>query len=188
MDITVSGIDTIDVDFKVYPENIGKAVVRSLRRGLTTGRAVMARLMADDLGIKVGDAKDAIKETIRLQGDSGVEGVLSASPKRIGLIKFNAKQSKTGVSYRYGQGGRLTLQHAFIARMKSGHEGVYLRKGKDRLPIQEKFGPSHGRVFAKYRADGLAAARASFESTMLNELERMAQPSVTVSSLGNLDA
>lgn len=46
-------------------------------------------------------------------------------------------------------GAPLVLKHAFVARMKSGHTGVYQRTGKNRTPIQEHFGPHAARLFEK---------------------------------------
>lgn len=52
----------------------------------------------------------------------------------------------TGVSFR-NQGSRIALRHGFVAKMKSGHTGIWLRAhgpkqpGKQ-LPILEVFGPS----------------------------------------------
>ena len=43
----------------------------------------------------------------------------------------------------------LTLKHAFVAKMATGHVGVFSRRGKERLPIQEHYGPSVATVFEK---------------------------------------
>ena len=73
---------------------------------------------------------------------------LYISKKRLPLITFSARQNKAGVSYKIEKaGGRTTAPHTFIQTMPSGHEGVFVRKGKSRYPIAEKMGPSIGFVF-----------------------------------------
>lgn len=49
---------------------------------------------------------------------------------------------------RYGRARKL-LPSAFIARLKSGHVGVFKRVGKPRLPIVELQGPSVALVFSR---------------------------------------
>ena len=102
--------------------------------------------------------------------DQIAEKVISiiTSVKRIPLFDFGARQTKRGVSYNLG--GRKTLAGAFIATMPTGHEGVFMRKGANRLPIQERFGPSLGHVFAKYRPLGVARVQEVFASNFDHEM------------------
>jgi hypothetical protein len=94
-------------------------------------------------------------------------GRVMLSTERITLMDFDAKvqmgerwivksgqdfaspeTGPIGISYKIKKGGkREIIKSAFIATMKSGHQGVFKRTGKSRLPIQEKFGPSIGLVF-----------------------------------------
>lgn len=57
------------------------------------------------------------------------------------LIGFSGtRQNATGVQVQIKVGSApKTITHAFIATMKSGHVGVMMRQGKQRLPIDEKF-------------------------------------------------
>ncbi len=159
---------------KEFPTRTERAVVRSLNRARTTGRATMARLVAQDMGLKVGVVKEAIKD--RPATPTSLEVRLAASLKRIPLIDFGAKGPMPsrgrgrGVTYRIGTGGRGRVETAFLAQMASGHRGVFKRAGRARLPIQELFGPSLGHVFAKHRAAGIAAMRESFEKNLEHEL------------------
>lgn len=60
----------------------------------------------------------------------GKEGMKTAVRKRV--AKF------AGVEVSVQKGKRTQLRQAFMARMKSGHIGVFRRMGKSRLPIMEK--------------------------------------------------
>lgn len=71
-----------------------------------------------------------------------VEVTLSRKP--IALAKFGAKQLKKGVKASVKKGNRKLYEKTFLAKMKSGHIGVFKRKGKEKLPIKEYFGLSSG--------------------------------------------
>jgi hypothetical protein len=64
--------------------------------------------------------------------------VMKVSGEPMAISRYPHIQTKRGVSFRINtQGGTKRIKSAFTARMRSGHEGVFLRKGKGRLPIQE---------------------------------------------------
>ena len=65
-------------------------------------------------------------------------------------VSFLFPTVEGGVTAKTIQGDSpLTLKHAFVARMSNGHVGVFSRRGKERLPIQEHYGPSVATVFEK---------------------------------------
>lgn len=154
-----------------YPARVTRATMRALNRALTSGHAELARLVSKDMGLKVGDVKAAIKSTEATT--SRLEVKLAASAKRMPLSKFGARQTKKGVSYNLGAGGggRKVLAHAFLATVGSGHVGVFTRKTKARLPIDQKYGPSIGGVLARYRQQGIAKMRETFEARLAHELK-----------------
>lgn len=54
---------------------------------------------------------------------------LYPSGRAVPLIAFNARQTKKGVRVRI-RGASKLYAHSFIATMKSGHRGVFLRAGE----------------------------------------------------------
>ncbi|MBW1712587.1 MAG: phage tail protein [Deltaproteobacteria bacterium] len=101
--------------------------------------------------VKAGRLNKALS-TVKAKPQS-LEAKVVARSQVIGLIHFGARPSrpaaegarrpKKGVSFTVTrQAGRSMIPGSFVARMKSGHLGVYVRKGRARLPIQEKFGPA----------------------------------------------
>jgi hypothetical protein len=97
-----------------------------------------------------------VRKTFKLQRStkSCLTAVLTSSGKPIALIDYGAKQTKSGVSVVV-KNGRKVLRHAFLAKMRSGHVGVFQRTGKGHrtvmrngvrtrtgLPVGELFGPS----------------------------------------------
>lgn len=53
------------------------------------------------------------------------------------LVAYPHRQTKKGVSVEVNRGKRTLVAGSFVASMKSGHTGVFRRRGKARLPIQE---------------------------------------------------
>lgn len=136
------------------------ALMRAINRTASNARTAMTRVIAGDLGIKASIVRDRVKVSEAKRNHLGA--TLYASPKRIPLIQFKAKGPRPsrgrgrGVTAKIGAG---RYPHAFIARMTSGHEGVFQRRGKRRLPITELHGPSIAVAFDKHR--DVAEARAS---------------------------
>ena len=79
---------------------------------------------------------------------------VSVSSKPIPLIEFtHGLQLKSGINVTVRRGNKVKYRHRFIAKMSSGHIGIFERellfagKSVGRLPIEEKFGPGTAIVF-----------------------------------------
>ena len=192
-DLEMAGDKALIADFGEAPQAVTRAMVRALNRSIASGRTVMVRGIAGDIGLRSKDVREALRP--REATLSRPEASLAASLKRIPLIEFRARGAEPsrgkgrGVTYRIG-GASKRLEHAFIATMSSGHRGVFMRthallpgqsgprfssrksKGawSPNLPIKEKHGPSLGRVFAKHRPAGLARVREQFLKVFGHEL------------------
>ncbi len=153
---------------KAYPKKAERASVRALNKAAKSGKSLLTRKIAKDMGLKVGDIRDKI--FMRKASATNFFVLLRASLKRIPLVKFGAKATKRGVSYRAGS-KRTKLAGAFIATMPSGHRGVFKRRlATGRLPITELRGPSIGHVFLKYSDEALARAQEQFPKDLAHEL------------------
>src|SRR4051812_16398912 len=62
---------------------------------------------------------------------------LNVSGDPVPLVAYPHRQTKKGVSVEVNRGKRTLVKGSFVATMKSGHEGIFRRKGKARLPIHE---------------------------------------------------
>lgn len=143
--------DQVDQFLTLAPKKTSLAVLRAIKRGTMAARTEAARTVSKDMGIGVSVVRKSILMTLP-SGGTGAVGILRASLKRIPLFLFKAKGpypsrgKGRGVTYRKG-GGRANIRDAFIAKMPSGHMGVFKRSGRARLPVNQLFGPSIGRVF-----------------------------------------
>lgn len=148
-----------------YPD----AAKRAVNRSVTSARVVMLREVAADLGLRQGDVSDRINTRGAIQvTEDRIVGRIIASGSRIPLFRFRARQTAAGVTARL-PGGAGRYPSAFIATMKSGHKGVFLRKGPKRLPIVELFGPSVPKVFEKYIPVGAARALEQLKKNLVSE-------------------
>lgn len=175
MNITITGTPAIVEDFDAYPTKAQRAVVRAINRGIVAARTQIARDIARDSGLKVGDVKDAVRQRNATLGSPAAR--LATGLTRIPLVKFSARGPEPsrgrgrGVSYKLGTGSRGRVETAFLATMGSGHRGVFKRASKKRLGIVELYGPSLGQVFAKYRAAALERGLEVFTNTLDHELD-----------------
>ena len=137
-------------------------IAHAVNRSAGTARTAMSRAISADMRLKVG----TVRERIRIQEATTQRhsATLFASAKRIPIYEFGAKGPYPSRGRGRGVSARTTTgryPRAFIARMASGHKGVFERTGKARLPIRELFGASIAHVFTKLRPVGIAAARES---------------------------
>jgi Prophage minor tail protein Z (GPZ) len=167
---------TMDVDIdgllrklKSTREEAHKAIPRALNKVATTARAEAAReIKAQGYGLKVSLVKKALTIIRAHEGELFV--YIRATGRPIPLMAFAARQVPSGVSVQVKY-GRKVIPGAFIATMKSGHKGVFMRadgsrhmsrrarRGGPQLPIRELFGPSIPSQF------GSEAIRAAIERT-----------------------
>lgn len=91
----------------------------------------------------------------------------------INLVKLGAKQGSAGVRVK----GRGLLEGAFIAGMKSGHMGVFIRLGKSSLPIHELYGANPAHAINRrpdfFRDQLIEIAEQHLVPLLLHEFERL---------------
>lgn len=149
------------------------AIVRALNRAGGSTRAFMAAAVARDTGLKVSATRMQLA-LVRATAQRPAVRV-EVGGRRIPLIAFQARGPVPsrgrgrGVSAKL-VGGRGRYPHAFIATMRSGHRGVFQRRGRARLPIHELHGPSLPHVFAKHAAAGLSHGRESLLKNLQHEI------------------
>lgn len=173
--------DAVNVNFKLDDAELKRAIEslgtkfptvaqRALRKAAVSGRALMVKEIAKDMGLPSSRVRREID--IVFIGSNAV--TLQTQGERIPLIDFGArgpepsKGKGRGVSYRL-PGGRGRAEHAFIATM-GGHRGVFQRRGRERTPVSELRGPSINLVFAKFLSLGAQRAEESLTKNLASEI------------------
>jgi hypothetical protein len=157
----------------------------ALRRALSKAGATALRDMRSE-AVKRIRARKAIKPkyiaralTMQRQGGdiASLSWALNVSGQPVPLIAYphrtksgrGRKGSRTpgGVIVEVNTGKQTLVRGAFVATMKSGHEGIFHRAGRARLPIHELLGSRPvDALLHKGEADGVAArGGASFAAT-----------------------
>ncbi len=138
-----------------------KAASRALNKTSRWLRTFLSQEVASELSLAVRLVRPGIVVIGALQSALRSEIGLSATS---GVIKAKdlgkAQQNTTGV-----KAGKRQYDRAFLATMKSGHNGVFKRKGDTRLPIREQV-----IVFTGKLADAMAQANDGVAQRMLTTL------------------
>lgn len=146
---------------KLAPKAIDKAEFRAVSRATTGARTDVSQVLRGEVGlnIKARDLKRYINVSRPRKGQKNPEGLVSVAGKSIPLYKFSPRPSKPGIRVlKSGKrvpsdgvsvqvlktGGRKTVKGSFVVKA-GGHVGIFMRKGKSRLPIRElcTAGPGH---------------------------------------------
>lgn len=154
-----------------------QVIARSMNRAVVTARAVLARDISQDLGLRVGVIRDQLK--IRNARPEELKATISVSGKPLPLINFKARQTRQGVSANLPTLKR--YEGAFIATVGKGqHRGVFKRvpganrrgpkPNRSQLPIYELHGPSLPKVFAKLTPNALKAGEEALMKNLAHEI------------------
>lgn len=159
------------------PREVPKIMSRSINKTATSSKAEIARLIAANVKIP----QKGIKKGIRIKKATRRRwlATLNITSRRIPLIYLRPGKTKKGVTYRgpgdvYAHKQKVAssgglIKSAFKQVMPgSGHKGVFLRRTKKRLPIDELFGPSVAELFEGVRGIARQVKRSANEKLTKN--------------------
>jgi hypothetical protein len=164
--ITINVIDlSATATLKAAPAAVDRAVLRAGSDGVRAMRTEATRRVRERKSFKL----QAVRKLITIPSSQRVGGATGKTVERLWRLKIahefmpmfalSPRQTKRGVVVQVNKGKRTTLSHAFIARMKSGHRGVFVRYGDaSRSPTQ------HGKGHARYRGQKRQPIRELFTS------------------------
>lgn len=143
--ISAKGISGLTNAVNSIAKDLKKNLAVAINETSKTGKAGIAKKIAAELAVAQKTIKEQIKNT-RASATNLTSNLQLRETKRVSLKYFGARQTKVGVSYKISKTrGRKTIRGAFISTKLHGH--VFTRRGKARLPIDKKFGPSPWGVF-----------------------------------------
>lgn len=135
-----------------FPRAFPKALTRAVNRTLGHIRTLAVRRASRQAQIPVRAIRR--QAWVRRATQATLQGYMRGAKRGLSLTLFGARQGKTGVDATVPNKDRLMhIEHAFITRMPTGHEGVFLRvkppehyarrptfgrKRTDNLPIREQ--------------------------------------------------
>ncbi|MGG4034209.1 phage tail protein [Paenibacillus cisolokensis] len=135
------------VSLRFVEKHVPKAFSAALNRVSAGIKTEAARKVRETYYVKHGDVLKTIKVSKAEPGR--LELLLTSRGPSLPLIKFRtsprnppAKQPKVLKAAVKKGGGMKPIPGAFVAKMNSGHIGVFRRAGKQRLPVDELYGPA----------------------------------------------
>jgi hypothetical protein len=148
IEITNEQMERVNLILNGVPNGAKKAFYNAINRGLQTVRTQSGKSVNKTYRILQKDFKSETNITEKKASQSSLIGEIAFAGTRIPLIKFQVspkepqKQTVSVAVLRETGGER--LKHAFVAKMQSGHVGVFERATPNtrRLPIEELYGPS----------------------------------------------
>lgn len=155
---------------------------RAMTRALNYGASQAKSLTAKQLKALITADPERIDKSLSVSkaNYSKLTAVFNIAGRAIPLFRFDVAFMYPTISggvtaniFKSG-GARLALKHAFVAKFKSGHVGVYSRIGKNRFPIKEHFGPNAAQAFEKtpgVEAEIIDQSAMKFEKEFLRQVD-----------------
>ncbi len=127
------------------PGPFKRAVARALKKAGSTALRDMRSEASKRIRQRKRLKASAIAKALKLRRPKGsdiasMSWAVDVSGQPVPLGAYPHRQTRKGVSVEVNRGKRTLVKDAFVATLKSGHESVFRRRGKARLPIQELLG------------------------------------------------
>ena len=146
---------TVDVQFEskaatrmlrvLSSRGVRDATSRALNKAAAQTKTQASKSIRQIRNLKAGTVNKQmrVRKASRVKAESAVIATGAAIPLR----DYGARQTARGVTFRVNKGKRSLLRGAFIVRSIGQH--VFTRKGKKRLPIIKRVGPSLPSTFIR---------------------------------------
>jgi hypothetical protein len=173
--VDVQGQKQIAAYLASVGRNINPIIKRAAKRAGTSTGALVNKTIRGTFGLKATLIRQKKFVEVKAQGNGSK---VSMKAGAIPSIYFGARQSGHGkpTTAMVYKGKRETIKSGFIETMPGGHQGVFRRVGKARLPIREVMGPSIMKMLsvAGNGIDGVTAhAQKVLDERLNHELNRI---------------
>lgn len=160
-----------------------RVTVQALNRSATSVRAEASREIRKVYTLRASSIGRAI--SLQRANRANLTAVLTATGNRLSLTQFTGvRQTKRGVSVEIKRGNRRVISHAFLAQMKSGHRGVFIRAyegtGGQAPVYRNKRARKSGNDLPIAEITTLSMPKAFTSERVLGALQRVARQRFTV--------
>jgi len=146
IELNVDQLSRVERTLGHIPDSIPKVVARAINRAADTAKTEAAKTVRRTYYISHKDVLSTMR--IYRATPNDMQAAVVSKGQVVPLAKFRMTPKKPDprrkkpIVARVMRGSGGPIKHAFVARMKSGHVGVFWRVGKKRLPLEQRFGPS----------------------------------------------
>lgn len=163
-------IQQLVLDLAATEKQTEKALRSTISKMASWMRTRTVRGLSDELKMQQRIIRRRLKAAKFKQTAHGGFATIWYGLNPVGLVHLGARQTKSpGGGVKVKQAGGINLPGAFIARMKNGHQGVFKRRDKRRLKIDEQDAPIQ-QPADNYLAQ-VAVLNAEFTSQFFKTLE-----------------
>jgi len=156
------------------PEAMPRVMSRGLNRTATEARTLTSRRLSQSTGLRVKDVRDRI--AVERASSKNWRSAIRFRAGGLPIVRFGHEQTGQGVLWRPSRGKRILIRHAFIAIMKTGHTGVFLRAryAKGRF-IPMKGRPKREAIYEQklQLQDVFAQSQAEMDQVYIESLARL---------------
>lgn len=152
-----------------FPERVSLAASRSIDRALAGINTDGAKIIRQRYNVKKRDISIGVR--IFKATKSRLQGRIDFGGKPIGLEKFNPNpkrftknKPKHGISTQIRRGKKTLFRSSFMSRAGV----IYVRQGKERLPIKKLYGP---RIYQMIDSASKELIRAGAEERLLTNFK-----------------
>jgi hypothetical protein len=149
IEVSVTNLDAVQKAFKDQPKKVGLILSRAVNRSTANVKSNMAKKARENYLV----ASAAVKSTIDITKATSTNPTarVRSVGKKISESKFKISPTeprpsnppKAGYKVQIRRdSGLKVVPHGFLARMESGHLGMFMRASKSRFPIKELKGPA----------------------------------------------
>ena len=144
IEITSDAMERAQTLLAGIPKGAERAFSNAINRGLSHVKTQALKQVKNVYTVKPAALNEAARTRVQTASTGNLAGYVSFSGVKIPLYQFNVSHDGSGKKVRAGlkKGSQTAFSHAFVAKMKSGHIGIFERVGTKRLPIEEKMGLS----------------------------------------------
>lgn len=135
------------LSLRFVEKNMPKAFSAAINRVSQGMRTEAVKKVRETYQVKAGDVRKTIK--ITKASPARLEMLMVSRGSSLPLIKFRTtprnvptRQPRVLKAQVKKSGGKKPIPGAFVAKMRSGHVGVFMRSSKKRLPVNELYGPA----------------------------------------------
>ena len=139
----------IDIDRKqlraLDPRRLERSMLKAMRRAGSTALRDMRSEASKRVRRRKRIKAKAVREALIIRRPKGKQTLdsldwrIDVRHRPVRVSDYPHRQTRRGVSVAINRGKRTVIKGAFVATMRSGHRGVFVRRGARRLPIDEVF-------------------------------------------------
>ncbi len=147
IDISVNQMELAKLLLGHIPGAVPKVLANSINRSAEGARTDAVTKAKEEYVITAGRVRETIN--IRKASTSNLSAIVTSRGRPRALSYYKIRPGKVtkrrppeGVYAQIKRSGGGPIAKSFVAKMASGHIGVFNRSGSSRFPIVQRFGPS----------------------------------------------